>query len=168
MAANTGAVRDFIVDILGFRERERVVSDDNGSVLASWLSVTNLSHDIAIVPEPTDMRGRLHHVCFHYISAQHLFDVAELAKDGKIFSGAYIHNDLQNYAHVSRKKHPRYIRFLKEMMQDDLTGKLQAAQTYRDAFRALCAYPLHENFIGMQHLTDVNFSTVIRARIAKV
>jgi catechol 2,3-dioxygenase len=84
MAANTGAVRDFMVDILGFRERERVVSDDNGSVLASWLSVTNLSHDIAIVPESTNMRGRLHHVCFHYISAQHLFDVAELAKEAGI------------------------------------------------------------------------------------
>jgi len=84
MAANTGAVRDFMVDILGFRERERVVSDDDASVLASWLSVTNLSHDIAIVPEPTDMRGRLHHVCFHYISAQHLFDVAELAKEAGI------------------------------------------------------------------------------------
>ena len=82
MAANVGAARDFMVDILGFRERERVAGDDDGLVLASWLSVTNLSHDIAIVPEPTDMRGRLHHVCFHYISAQHLFDVAELAKEG--------------------------------------------------------------------------------------
>ena len=35
--------------ILGLRERERVVGDDDGSVLASFLSVTNLSHDIAIV-----------------------------------------------------------------------------------------------------------------------
>ena len=84
LAANAGAVRDFLVDILGFRERERVVGDDDGSVLASFLSVTNLSHDIAIVPEPTDMRGRLHHVCFHYISVQHLFDVAELAKEAGI------------------------------------------------------------------------------------
>ena len=38
----------------------------------------------AIVPEPTDMRGRLHHVCFHYTSLQHLFDVAELAKEAGI------------------------------------------------------------------------------------
>jgi catechol 2,3-dioxygenase len=75
LAANAGEVRDFLVDILGFRERERVVGDDDGSVLASFLSVTNLSHDIAIVPEPTELRGRLHHVCFHYTSVQHLFDV---------------------------------------------------------------------------------------------
>ena len=84
LVANAGAVRDFLVDILGFRERERVVSDDDGSVVASFLSVTNLSHDIAIVPEPTDMRGRFHHVCFYYISVQHLFDVAELAKEAGI------------------------------------------------------------------------------------
>jgi catechol 2,3-dioxygenase len=84
MVANAGAVRDFLVDVLGFRERERVVADDDGSVVASFLSVTNLSHDIAIVPEPTEMRGRLHHVCFHYISVQHLFDVAELAKEAGI------------------------------------------------------------------------------------
>ncbi|PAQ04689.1 catechol 2,3-dioxygenase [Mesorhizobium temperatum] len=83
MAANTGACRDFMVDVLGFRERERVVGD-NGSAIASWLSVTNLSHDIAIVPEPTEMRGRFHHVCFHYISVQHLFDLAELAREAGI------------------------------------------------------------------------------------
>ena len=80
LAAKREGVRDFLVDILGFRERERVVEED-GSILASFLSVTNLSHDIAMVPEPTDMRGRLHHVCFHYTSVQHLFDVAELAKE---------------------------------------------------------------------------------------
>jgi catechol 2,3-dioxygenase len=84
MAADAGACRDFLVEVLGFRESERVVADDSGAVVASWLSVTNLSHDIAIVPEPTAMRGRFHHVCFHYISSQHLFDLAELAKEAGI------------------------------------------------------------------------------------
>jgi catechol 2,3-dioxygenase len=80
LAAKREGIRDFLVDILGFRERERVVEED-GSMLASFLSVTNLSHDIAMVPEPTDIRGRLHHVCFHYTSVQHVFDAAELAKE---------------------------------------------------------------------------------------
>jgi catechol 2,3-dioxygenase len=80
MTADTRATRDFLVDILGFRERERAEADD-GTVLASWLSVTNLSHDVALVPEPSSMRGRFHHVCFHYTAAQHLFDVAELARE---------------------------------------------------------------------------------------
>ena len=57
-------------------------------MLASWLSVTNLSHDIALVPEPTPARGRFHHVCFHYTSLQHLFDLAELAREAVSASSA--------------------------------------------------------------------------------
>jgi catechol 2,3-dioxygenase len=84
MAADTRLCRDFMVDVLGFNERERVVGDDGGPVIASWLSVTNLSHDLGIVPEPSSMLGRLHHVCFHHISVQHLFDLAELAREAGI------------------------------------------------------------------------------------
>jgi catechol 2,3-dioxygenase len=82
-AAKREGIRDFLVDLLGFRERERVVEED-GSILASFLSVTNLSHDIAMVPEGTKMRGRLHHVCFHYTSVQHVFDIAELAREADL------------------------------------------------------------------------------------
>ena len=84
MAGDTGRCRDFLVDVLGFRDRERVVTDGGGPLVASWLSVTNLSHDIALVPEPSAMRGRFHHVCLHYTSAQHLFDAAELATEADI------------------------------------------------------------------------------------
>ena len=82
MVADTALCRDFMVDALGFRERERVMGA--GAVVASWLSVTNLSHDIALVPEPTPARGRFHHVAFHYTSLQHLFDLAELAREAGI------------------------------------------------------------------------------------
>lgn len=78
------ATRDFMMTALGFRERERVEAGPGGPVLASWLSVTNLSHDIALVPEPSARRGRFHHVCMHYTSVQHLFDVAELATESGI------------------------------------------------------------------------------------
>lgn len=84
MTADTGLCRDFLVDVLGFRERERVVVAAGGPLIASWLSVTNLSHDIALVPEPSASRGRFHHVCLHYTSAQHLFDLAELATEAGI------------------------------------------------------------------------------------
>ncbi len=72
--------RDFLVEGLGFRERERV-EDPDGGVVASFLSVTNLSHDIAIVPDPSGASGRFHHLCFYYHSVQHLFDLAELARE---------------------------------------------------------------------------------------
>ncbi len=84
LTADTAACSTFMMDLLGFREREKVVTDDGERTLASWLSVTNLSHDIALVPEPTAMRGRFHHVCYHYTSVQHLFDVAELAMEAGI------------------------------------------------------------------------------------
>jgi hypothetical protein len=82
-------------------------------------------------------------------------------KGAKIWNGAYMQNDLKNYAHVSPQKHPRYMRLLKEMMSTNVTGKLQAARTYFDAFKVLKTYPLHEDFIAMQHLTDINYSEVI-------
>jgi catechol 2,3-dioxygenase len=84
MAGDTARIRDFLVGVLGFAERERVETDDGGHVVASFLSVTNLSHDIGLVPEPTPMRGRLHHVCFHYTAVQHLFDLAELAREAGV------------------------------------------------------------------------------------
>jgi hypothetical protein len=83
------------------------------------------------------------------------------AAGAKIFSGAYVHNQIPNYEHVSPFKHPRYIRLLKVMMEDGVTAKLQAARTYEQAFQVLRKYPLHGNFIGMQHLTDLNYSEVI-------
>jgi catechol 2,3-dioxygenase len=80
MTSDARRDRDFLVDILGFRERERVDLPD-GNVLASFLSVTNLSHDIALVPEPGDAVGRFHHLCLYYTSIQHLFDLADMARE---------------------------------------------------------------------------------------
>ena len=48
------------------------------------------------------------------------------------------------------------------MMSTHLTDKLQAAKTYEEAFQVLQAYPMHgQNFLAMQHLTDINYSEVI-------
>jgi catechol 2,3-dioxygenase len=80
MTADARKDRDFLVDVLGFRERERVDLPD-GNLLASFLSVTNLSHDVALVPDPGGLRGRFHHLCLYYTSIQHLFDLAELARE---------------------------------------------------------------------------------------
>ncbi|WP_146592429.1 VOC family protein [Puniceibacterium confluentis] len=80
MTADARKDRDFLVDVLGFRERERVDLPD-GNLLASFLSVTNLSHDVALVPDPGGMPGRFHHLCLYYTSIQHLFDLADLARE---------------------------------------------------------------------------------------
>jgi catechol 2,3-dioxygenase len=83
MTIDTAACRDFLVDVLGFRERDRIEAD-GGRLVMSHLAVTNLSHDIALVPEPAGAQGRLHHVCFYCPSVQHLFDLADLAREAGI------------------------------------------------------------------------------------
>jgi hypothetical protein len=78
------------------------------------------------------------------------------AKGIKLFSAAYTHNHLPIYADAFPKrseerrsdKHPRYILLLKVMMEADVTRKLQAARSYREAFGVLNEFPLHSDFIG--------------------
>jgi alpha-glutamyl/putrescinyl thymine pyrophosphorylase clade 1 len=77
----------------------------------------------------------------------------------KIWNIAYVQN--QKYATHLPTKHERYLALLDHMMGTNLTGKLQAAPTYFDAFKVLQSYPIHGDFIAMQHLTDINYSEVI-------
>jgi catechol 2,3-dioxygenase len=83
-APNVGEVRDFLCSALGFMEREAIVVDDNPDItIASWLSVTNLSHDLAVVPEGGP-RGRFHHVCYYAGTNESLFDFADLCRENGI------------------------------------------------------------------------------------
>lgn len=83
MTANPGKNTDFMVDALGFRLREQIV--DNGQVLGSWISVSNLVHELAFMPEPNQISGKMHHLCFWYGVPQNLYDLADLLKDHDVF-----------------------------------------------------------------------------------
>ena len=77
-----------------------------------------------------------------------------------IWNGAYVQN--QKYATHLPTKHQRYLALVEYMMRNGVTHRLQAAKTYKDAFRVLQRYPLHaKSFLPMQHLTDLNYSEVI-------
>jgi catechol 2,3-dioxygenase len=82
-APDVGPVRDFLVETLGFMEREAIVTEDGAVTIASWLSVTNLSHDLALVPEAGPV-GRFHHVCFYGGTNESLFDFADLCRENGI------------------------------------------------------------------------------------
>ncbi|WP_425199518.1 catechol 2,3-dioxygenase [Parageobacillus thermoglucosidasius] len=84
MAADAGTSAKFMMETLGFRLREQIV-DDAGTILGSWISVSNLAHDIAIMHDPSGIRGRFHHICYWYGVPQNLYDIAELLKDNDIF-----------------------------------------------------------------------------------
>ncbi len=83
MSANPKKDTDFIVDALGFRLREQIQNE--GAVLGSWVSVSNLVHEIALMQEPKQQSGKLHHLCFWYGIPQNLYDVADLLKDNDVF-----------------------------------------------------------------------------------
>lgn len=81
------------------------------------------------------------------------------AQGANIWNMAYVQN--QNYATHLPTKHQRYLALLDHMMSTGVTAKLQAARTYQDAYQVLRTYPIHGEFIAMQHLTDLNYSEVI-------
>ena len=82
MTSNPGVDTNFLIDNLGFRLREQI--QDNGHVLGSWISVSNLVHEIAYMQEPNSVKGKLHHLCYWYGIPQNLYDVADLMKDHDI------------------------------------------------------------------------------------
>lgn len=84
MAADTGASTRFMTDQLGFKLREGIVADDGETLLGSWMSVSNLAHDVAIMGDASGARARLHHICYWYGIPQHIYDLAELLKDADV------------------------------------------------------------------------------------
>lgn len=77
LASDVAANRKFMVDDLGFRLREHVVTNDGGDV-GAWLSVSPLVHELAFMNDAAGGKGRLHHVCYWYGYPQHLLDIADL------------------------------------------------------------------------------------------
>ena len=83
LAADVRATTEFLMEHLGFRLHELMIHDEVGW-LASFVAVTNLSHDLAVFSDPTGSRGRFHHVAYWYGFPQHLYDAAELLKENDI------------------------------------------------------------------------------------
>lgn len=83
MSSNPEADTKFMVDVLGFRVREQIL--DNEHTVASWMSVSNLVHEVAFMQEPEGVKGKLHHVCYWYGVPQNLYEVADLLKDHGVF-----------------------------------------------------------------------------------
>lgn len=77
LASETKKNVEFLEEVLGFKVRERILAEDNTDV-ATWMSVTSLVHDIAIMTDGFGESGRLHHICYWYGFPQHLSDVADL------------------------------------------------------------------------------------------
>ncbi len=68
------------IDTLGFKLRE-AASDNKGNYFATWLSVSPLVHEVALMGDELGGHGRLHHLAFWYGFPQHLDDLADACKD---------------------------------------------------------------------------------------
>lgn len=73
----------FYRDLLGFRIREAVKNED-GSYFATWLSVSPLVHEVALMGDTLGGHGRLHHLAFWYGAPQHLDDLSEACMEWNI------------------------------------------------------------------------------------
>ena len=71
---------DFLTDVLGFKMREYLRSDDG--ILAGWLSVTALVHDVALIKkEALPSPARLHHISYWLDDSQDIIRAADILKE---------------------------------------------------------------------------------------
>lgn len=72
---------DFFVEELGFRINECIQAED-GKLLAGWMSVTPLVHDVALVAhEKLETTARFHHISYWVDSAGDLLRAADILRE---------------------------------------------------------------------------------------
>ncbi len=68
---------EFWRDALGFRLREAVAVEED-KYFATWLSISPLVHEVALMGDELGGHGRLHHLAYWYGMPQHLNDLADI------------------------------------------------------------------------------------------
>lgn len=98
MVSDVPTHRDFMVEQLGFKVREQKIGD-NEVLVGSWLSVSALVHEIALMRDAMQVGNRFHHVAYWYGTPQHLLDIADIfsERDIRIECGPAKHGTTQAY-----------------------------------------------------------------------
>ncbi len=91
--------RKFLQNILGFKLRELLQPEENGTEEGAWLSVTPLVHDIAYTRDFTGNHGRLHHLAYWLDSREEVLRTADILTENDIFieAGPAKHNITQAF-----------------------------------------------------------------------
>ena len=84
LAADVGAIRDFMPKALGSRVTEQIVLDD-GTVAGCWFTVNNKSYDIAYTRDHTGRRGRFHHVTYAVDQREDVLRAADIFLENGVF-----------------------------------------------------------------------------------
>jgi hypothetical protein len=108
-----------------------------------------------------------------YVPSWERFDLQRYArildeaksKGVKIWNAAYTQRPQTGDREIDEKyaksKHRAYLALLEKMMREDITDRLKAAKTYKEAFNVLRRPGLYGDFTAMQHLTDLDYSPTI-------
>lgn len=75
--------QEFMQNALGFNLRELKVGEDKQQI-GSWLSVSSIVHEVAMMHDKSGATGRLHHLGFWYGYPQNIFDLADICADYNI------------------------------------------------------------------------------------
>ncbi|MGE7663394.1 VOC family protein [Peribacillus sp. NPDC097197] len=94
-STDVNASYEFLMDVLGFNMREYMRGDDG--ILAAWLSVTSLVHDVALLKKDTlPTPARLHHISYWLDDSQDILRAADILKEnGLQFIGPGKHGATQ-------------------------------------------------------------------------
>ena len=84
LANDVRAVREFAVDVLGYRHYEGIVLDD-GTETGAWLSLTIAAHELIYVRDARQAGGRLHHLAFWVDTREECLRAADLFVDAGVW-----------------------------------------------------------------------------------
>jgi len=88
----------FYANNLGFKLREQKIGE-GGHIVGTWMSVSALVHEQALMFDKLGGGGRFHHVAFWYGAQQHLLDIADVFAERDILmeTGPAKHGTTQAY-----------------------------------------------------------------------
>jgi catechol 2,3-dioxygenase len=84
LAADVGAIRDFLPKALGSRVTEQIVLDD-GTVAGCWFTVNNKTYDVAYARDHTGTSGRFHHVTYVVDQREEVLRAADIYLENGVF-----------------------------------------------------------------------------------
>ncbi|HWK22150.1 MAG TPA: VOC family protein [Ureibacillus sp.] len=77
-------IQTYLSEKLGFKLREYMV-DPNDKQLASWMSVTNLVHDVAVMSTPNSKGpNEMHHIAYWLDNSQDLLRAADILNENEV------------------------------------------------------------------------------------
>jgi catechol 2,3-dioxygenase len=84
LAADLGAIRDFLPKALGSRVTEQIILN-SGAVGGCWFTVNNKSYDVAYARDNTGSRGRFHHLTYAVDQREHILQAADIFLENGVF-----------------------------------------------------------------------------------